>query len=528
MNYKQQSSVATAKPLVLERSELTWADIQEFGSRYRGVILVVFALVTILTYSALQFYTEKYDTTASILVKIGRENTDPPAVVRNTNIFSSGLRREEVVSEIEFLKSPDLIGSVINRIGVDAFKPIRKKPDSFFGAIKYYVKAVARFGKEQYKEALIALNLQKRLTDFEGALQEVSGSLAVTNLKDTDVISLTLRMASPELSQQILNELIGLYMDRRIQVRHSTGVDAFLREATEETRQALELAEKNREVWKRVANLSSPKEQMTALLGQNREVSTEHEQTRREIASYSEQLAENEKLLSRTSQNTRSGQQSTPNPVLESLKEKLVTLQAQRADLLSKYNEGSKTVGNVDLEIAQLQQLISKEEPMRVGSVTTEVNPLWQELQQQKHQLQVALKGLQSREILQRENLAALNAQIRKIDTADLRLEQIDREQKIAEERYLELLKRKQSSAVSEQLDKSRISNVSVLTPPTSTVEPTYPRKLLIMGVALLVGLLLGMGLAMLLHYMDDVVHKAEDLEKDLGIPHLGDVRIAG
>lgn len=527
MNHQKFSS-SSSNSLMLEHSELTWLDIQEFFQRYRGSILIVFLLVTLGTYTALQFYTEKYDTTAAILVKIGRENTDPPAVVRNTNVFTSGLRREEVVSEIEFLKSPDLLGEVIQKIGVDSFKPVRQKPDSFFGAIKFYVKAVARFGKEQYKEALIALNLQKRLTDYEGALQEVSGSLAVTNVKDTDVISLTLRMASPELSQKVLNELIALYRDRRIQVRQSVGVNAFLQTATEETKAELARAEKNREIWKSMANLSSPKEQKTALLGQIREVSTEHEQTRREIASYTQQLAENEKLLADTSQNTRSGEQSTPNPVLESLKEKLVTLQAQRADLLSKYNEGSKTVGNVDLEITQIQTLIQKEHPLRVGSVTTEINPIWQELQQQKHRLQVALTGLKSREVLQKENLVLLNGQIRRIDSADLKLEQIDREQKIAEDRYLELLKRKQTAEVSEQLDKSRISNVSILTPPTSTVEPTYPRKLLIMGVGLLVGLLLGVGLSMLLHYIDDTVHKAEDLEKDLGLPHLGSVKVTG
>lgn len=374
------SSSSTPRELALEKSDLSWADIQEFLGRYKWVILIVFLLVTFGTYSVLQFYTEKYDTSASILVKIGRENTDPPAVVRNTNIFTSGLRREEVTSEIEFLKSPDLIGQVIQKIGVDAFKPVRKKPDSFFGAIKFYAKAVARFAKEQYKEALIALNLQKRLTDDEGALEEVSHSLTVTNPKDTDVISLTLRMASPELSQRVINELIGLYMDRRIQVRHSKGVDTFLQEATEKTRTELAQAEKNREMWKRMANLSSPKEQKTALLGQIREVSSEHESTRREIASYTQQLAENQRLLANTAQTTRSGEQSTPNPVLESLKEKLTTLQAQRADLLSKYTEGSKSVGNIDLEISRIQDLIRKEAPLRLGSVTTQVNPLWQEL----------------------------------------------------------------------------------------------------------------------------------------------------
>src|SRR5690606_36040987 len=93
MNHEKFSS-SSSNSLMLEQSELTWLDIQEFLQRYRWSILIVFLLVTLGTYTALQFYTEKYDTTAAILVKIGRENTDPPAVVRNTNVFTSGLRRE--------------------------------------------------------------------------------------------------------------------------------------------------------------------------------------------------------------------------------------------------------------------------------------------------------------------------------------------------------------------------------------------------------------------------------------------------
>jgi hypothetical protein len=48
---------------------------------------------------------------------------------------------------------------------------------------------------------------------------------------------------------------------------------------------------------------------------------------------------------------------------------------------------------------------------------------------------------------------------------------------------------------VASELDRSHISNVSLITPPTPTLEPVYPRKGLIMLAALGIGLLFGMGL---------------------------------
>src|SRR5262245_50390322 len=150
-----------------EGNAVQWVDVQEFLGRYKWLILTVFLLVPIGTYAVLQFLAEKYDTTASLLVKMGRENLDPPAVARNTNVYSSGLRREEVISETEFLKSPYLIAKVVDTIGTEAFKPVRKKPDSFIGQVKYYAKAGARYVKSQYDEALYALQLKRRLNDRE-------------------------------------------------------------------------------------------------------------------------------------------------------------------------------------------------------------------------------------------------------------------------------------------------------------------------------------------------------------------------
>ena len=72
------------------------------------------------------------------------------------------------------------------------------------------------------------------------------------------------------------------------------------------------------------------------------------------------------------------------------------------------------------------------------------------------------------------------------------------------------------------ELNSDHISNVDIISPPTTNPEPAYPRKMLLMYVSLGVGLVLGIALALLLHYLDDEVRQAEDVRGILGVPCLG------
>jgi capsular polysaccharide biosynthesis protein len=54
------------------------------------------------------------------------------------------------------------------------------------------------------------------------------------------------------------------------------------------------------------------------------------------------------------------------------------------------------------------------------------------------------------------------------------------------------------------------------------SLEPVYPRKLLLLGVALGLGLVMGIALALLLEYMDDKIRKPQD------IAALGNLRVLG
>jgi capsular polysaccharide biosynthesis protein len=68
------------------------------------------------------------------------------------------------------------------------------------------------------------------------------------------------------------------------------------------------------------------------------------------------------------------------------------------------------------------------------------------------------------------------------------------------------------------------VDNVSILAKATvpSHPSPVKPKPLLNLAIALVVGLMVGIGLAFLLEYLDNTVKNEQDIEKLIGVPVLG------
>ncbi|WP_059173407.1 YveK family protein [Bacillus sp. FJAT-27445] len=74
------------------------------------------------------------------------------------------------------------------------------------------------------------------------------------------------------------------------------------------------------------------------------------------------------------------------------------------------------------------------------------------------------------------------------------------------------------------------VDNVTILSPATVTdgQAPVKPKPLLNVAIALIVGLMLGIGLAFLLEYFDNTIKSEQDVEKVLEMPVLGAVAVMG
>lgn len=507
-----------------EKVEFEWSIVTEFLRRYRWTMLSVFLATVVSGYAALSLYTEQYDISAELLVKLGRENLDPPAISRNMPL-STGLRPQDLQSEIEILRSPELITQLVQKMGVDTFRIKRVPPPGLIARVKFEVKGLVRGAKEMYQDTLIALDLKKRLPETETVVQDLMERIGAEPRKDSDVISVHMRYANPELGVRVLNELVGLYLQRRINVRQNSGVREFLDARVKSLADNLEDAEKEKTDFKRKRSLdASPSEQKSVVLRGIQELSIETGHTSREIESLQKQIATARDLITKAPVYERASESVTPNALVQSLREKISILEAERVQLLSRYKDTSVTVRNVDAQLKTFKDMMAKENPTQQGTVISNINPIRQNLEQKLREDSVRLAGLEASQIEQTKQLARLRQQLNSLDESETASTILDRKRQVAEEDYRSVLKRRSEAEVTDQLDQNRISNVSVLSAAISSLVPVYPPKLIAMAVILAAGLIFGIGLSLLLHYTDSRVNSGNDLERATGLTFLGEV----
>jgi uncharacterized protein involved in exopolysaccharide biosynthesis len=500
---------------------ITLAQVRAFLPRYKWVIAGVFVFTALSAYTALSLTTELYDVHAALLVKLGRENLDAPVTARN-GVLSTGVRREELGSEVQILRSMPLMEQVVDEIGVDAFRVKRTPPPDLLGKAKFYTKAAVRWLKGRYHDGLIALDLKKRLSERDAAIDRLTDELTVEPQKEADVIRLNLRSADSALAVRVQETLIQKYLAHRVEVRRNLGVKEFFEREVGQMRETLQIAERAVNDWRRQLDLTVPAEQKALLLRQIAELSTQRERaaSRRDALATQQDAAQT--LIGSAVERVRATQVETPSAAMQQFRERLTRLEADRARLLTTYLPEAAPVKTIEEEIATIRKLLAAQTESEIGSVTTEINPLRQQLQQSLNQDTVALRGLSAELSTQERQLASLREQLRRLTEADTSLVELERERGLAEQNYLSAVKRLAEADVTSELDVSRISNVAVAEQPTASLSPVYPRKLLIMMVALAVGLVLGVGLAVALEWSNDTIRDVEDMESATELICLG------
>lgn len=505
----------------MDESPITLNQVKDFLRRRWLIIVLAFVGTILGTYGGLNLLTEKYETEAKILVRLGRENVDPPATARG-NVLVTGLRLQDAVNEIQILTSAELVSEVVDRIGVEAFRDKPTLPTTLIGWAKYYAKTAAKTVKRGYEEMLYAADLKKRLGEREAAIELIRGETVAEPERDSDVIAIRLRLPNYALAERIEQEMVALYMERRGSIRKDEGVREFYSDEVKEAKQQLMASEGARAFLKRTKAITSPQEQRSLLLRQQRELASSLSTAKAEVAALERQCEELKKQLSDTPEQIRSSRQEIPNPQALSLRERLAAARAQASVLSNKYQPESPVIQNVRREIADIETQLRAEAAISTGAVTYQLNPIRQALTQRLQEAEVSIAGIQSRSRQQQEALASVARELRVLDDADNNLADIERNRQINEDNYLALVKRSQAAEIDSQLHDSRISNVSVLQQPATSPVPVYPKKMLIFYISLGVGLLLGFVIALLADYFDDHVRDPDRTEAMSNLRCLG------
>jgi uncharacterized protein involved in exopolysaccharide biosynthesis len=109
--------------------------------------------------------------------------------------------------------------------------------------------------------------------------------------------------------------------------------------------------------------------------------------------------------------------------------------------------------------------------------------------------------------------------------TQELTLTRLEQDVETNRQIYNLLLEQSKTATLSEALEHVKVeSKYRIIKPASRPLYPVKPNKAKIGVVALLIGTMMGVGLAFLSEYMDSSLKTIEDVQEWLGIPVLGTI----
>jgi tyrosine-protein kinase Etk/Wzc len=332
------------------------------------------------------------------------------------------------------------------------------------------------------------------------AVKDLQARLKVSPVRNTDLIRLELTSFDRDDAQKLLTSVISAYQKIKIQEKTQMAskaldfidqqlstVDADMQKAVDELKRYKEgkgvvsLDESTKAAVDQLADLQKSRNERMVLREQARSLLT---------------ALRSEGPVGKDSFYALGVGDPTHQQVLITLAQNLSGLQAERAGLRTQYKEVYPAVQALDRKISELK-----------GKIEAEVQSVLVSL------------DVQGRE--EAKQIEDAEKRLEKLPEAEKQLADLTRRAKVYEDTYSFMLQKKGELQVTRA---GQIGDVWIAEEPYAPARFIKPRPLLNTMLAVIMGLVLGIGLAFFFEYLDDSVKNADDVQAVVDLPVLGTI----
>lgn len=452
--------IGQAPPPQPETSPGSLRDIFDVLFQHKGKMILFFASVVLSAFAVLAAMERTYTSEAKILVRRGRESILlDPTVATGEGVAPLLMEWENSMnSEIEILTSRDLAARVVQAIGPARFeKPMKKKGNPL-----------------QEKWVEWTASLMKKLSPSEpdspgdGTAEELAVSrqtlafskvLVVKVIPKSNIISISYDAPEPGLAKTVVTTLLDLYQQMHILANRAPGAHDFFVRQTDALRTQLETMEDTLRDLKTQSGISSLDSQRTILLNRIGSLQSQQEQLEGQMASSIARVKAGEESVRQEA----SGGKTAPLAASGYYRD-------FRAALL--------------LETTTLAGLTAQAETVK----------------RQINEAQSEMKGLNEHEIL---------------------ISRMERDRDMLRDKYVKYSQNLEQTRIDQALQAEKISNISIIQPPTLPAYSNPLNRVIKMILALMVGMFGSVGLAFVAKHFDHSLKKPEDIEQMLQLPTL-------
>jgi uncharacterized protein involved in exopolysaccharide biosynthesis len=189
------------------------------------------------------------------------------------------------------------------------------------------------------------------------------------------------------------------------------------------------------------------------------------------------------------------------NALIQKLKAEASELEVSKAKLSRTYKEKHPEILKVDAQLEQVSQKIDAEIKTMMRGVQTE------------------FRVAKAREDTLLGNVNRLRTEAQELNEKEIQYLNLQRDSDSNQQLYEAVLKRLKETGVTGGLE---TNNVSVIEDASVPRTPVRPRKTVNLAISVLVGLFVGVGVALAIEYFDTTVKTPDDVERYLGLPVIG------
>ena len=469
----------------------TMRDLLAVLFRQRRLALFSF-MATFLAVLGYGVLAPSYQAHMNVLVRRGR--VDPlvtPAPTPSPMFQRDEITDEELNSQVELLRDDEILRTV-----VQATAP---------AGSPWYERYLG--GSEEVRLARSVRRMARRLT--------------VVPIRKTNIIQVDYSSSDPAQAAAVLHSLAHAYLERQQRVRRPSGEYEFFDQQVTQSRRGLLDAEFRLMDFSSDQGVVSAAQERDMALQKLSDAEANDRQTQVTIVETRRRIRDLESKLKSLPERTLTVIRNSDNPQLtEKMKSKLLELQLKRTELLTKFQPSYRLVQEIDQQIAETRASILGEEhsPLRDETTNQEPNHEWAKSELIK--AQVELGTLEAHGQAVRIQVTGYREVAQRLGGNALRQGELLAELKVAEEKYLLYVNKREEARIENALDQGGILNVTIAEEPRVPALPA--RAGWVFGlIGVMLGSTLSTGLAFTADYLNPGFRTPDEVVNYLGVPVL-------
>jgi len=455
--------------------------------RRRGLILFTFLAVIAGTIVVTLMLPNRYESRMKILVKNQRVDiaiTPEATNGMNSPTVENEVSENQINSEIELLTSKDILTQIVKDTGL-----AEGKADLF-----------GRSAPEAER--------------VEKAANQLAKDLLINPVRKANIITVNYASGSPQVAAAVLKRLGDLYLEKHLKLNHPAGASDFFKDKADEYGAQLKESEQRLSQFQQQNNLVVLSQQKELTLQKTAEAKTKMQDADAALNEATNRIARVEQQLASMPKRIITQSRQLPNQYsAERLNTMIVELQNKRTQLLTKFRPEDRLVKEVDEQIRITQEALSRAERKTSVEEATDLNPLRQTLETELSRARLDQAGAKARRDTLASQLGQYDESLKKLEGDTARHDDLERQKKEAADNYQLYAKKREEARIADELDRQKITNVSIAEAATVPQLPSSPNRPVNLLLGLFLAAFLSLGTVFSAEMLSDAVHTPRQLE---------------